>query len=227
MKKNDKALFIFVANQLRNTPIFADIEYTNLKDGNIHPLFHSSKPVQTSTGEKKAPLLPRLSTYPDTMHHDTSYVRQTMPPFGAVNSLYQYTYNADYFQFHANNTTNISYARFKAVKINNMFTSGSIIMTKQGILIYGIGSVKLTGIAGMLKGTIENSFTSRMVRAVSLAQQYYGDAQQLIFGRVRASRSQFVITRTSCTSCNVLVSSSFPLLSLTRGTVSGGGTTVN
>lgn len=156
-------LFIKIANQLRNAPILADIEYKNLKDGNIHPLFTSSKPVQSSTGANQAPSLPLLSMYPDTMHRNTMYVRQGMPPFGDVNSLYQYVYNADYFQFNANNTTKISYSGFRAVKIGNMFTSCSIIMTEQGLLLYGIGSVKLSGIASLLRGVIENSFTSRMV----------------------------------------------------------------
>lgn len=162
-EERKQELYLIIANHLLDVPVLATIEYQNLKDGNIHPLFESSYAITSPSNETRVLSLPQLVQYPSS-HTDTKiYVKQDMPPFGEVKSEYIYSYNTDYFEFTGTNLTPIAYKGIKAVKERNMYTACWVFNTDQGILVYGVGTVRMSGVASILRGVVSNSFTSRMV----------------------------------------------------------------
>lgn len=152
-----------INNYLRDVSILANVEYQNLKDGNIHPLFKSSRRIVSSKDHSTIDNLIPLALLPTQNRKETIKVKQDMPPFGDIVSRYQYRYKDYYSEFLGNNETNISYNNIRAVKPNHMFTGAWLIRTNEGILLYGVGAVRISGLASLFNRVIENSFASRMV----------------------------------------------------------------
>lgn len=156
-------LFLGISNLLRNVPVFATIQYQNLKDGNIHPLFKRSATILSNSQPIIISPPKKLQSIPHSFTQNIVYITQDMPPFGNVISKYTYSYDEYYSSFIGKNTSDIAYSGIRAVKKDNMFTSCWIIRIDGGILIYGVSSVKISGIAQLLNNVITNSFSSRMV----------------------------------------------------------------
>lgn len=154
-------LMVQISNLLRDVPILATIEYRNLKNNNINPLFLESKRIISKDNHNTQSPLPPLISTTDNIPIDIT-VLQDMPPFGNVISQYYYDYSPFYHAFKGANLSPVQYSGITAIKPDDMLIACWIIRTHKGILVYGIGGVRITGIASIFTNFIENSFTSRM-----------------------------------------------------------------
>lgn len=156
-------LILHYSNILRKIDTFAEIEYQNKKDGNIHLLFNSSKRIKNKTDSTELPPLESVNSLTAAELNNSIFVLQGMPPFGDVISEYHYTYSENFISFSGKNKTFIKYKGFAAVRPGDMFLVSQIFRTDSGILIYGTGTVKISGLGVFFKKVIRNSFTSRMI----------------------------------------------------------------
>lgn len=182
-------LLLSISNVLRDIPIFSTIEYQNLKDGNIHPIFNSSDVVASLNDDTIIDPPTPLTAIPNHYTEDTVYAKQDMPPFGHVIFRYRYRYDNHYSKMLGNNTTPIHYSNFRAVKPNDMFISYWTIHTTTGLLIYGLGAVKISGIANLLKAVISNSFVSRTVGLFTWMHTYITATQETLYAPAQLSSS--------------------------------------
>ncbi len=176
---------VSIFNYFQDVSNFVNIYYKNIKKGHIHPLFLSSKHVisETNTTATSSLMPIAAKSYHETDMQETQEeiitVLQDMPPFGNVTSYYHYQYENRHMAFKSINTTPISYRGIEAVKPEHMLSAAYILRTDEGILIYGIGAVRITGIAVLFSGVIANSFESRMVGLFSWVKNEYEGKPQL------------------------------------------------
>ncbi len=169
-------------NYIRNIKKFPNIKYRNIKKGFIYPIFLSSQQIISLSDRIITDTLPLVtaSTFENTLdtQQEPIFILQDMPPFGDVVSEYKYEYNNSFASFVGSNITPIFHGTISAVKEQEMLTTLWVFRTKKGILIYGMGLVRIRGIAVLFKGTIENSFESRMVGLFNwIHNEYYGVKQ--------------------------------------------------
>ena len=150
-------------NLLRNITLFSEIQYTNLKNKHVHPLFNVSNRIINKKDKTIISPLNSLYSIMDITMDESIFVLQDMPPFGDVVSQYEYVYSIDDFSFIGKNLTYISYRGFAAVIPKDMFITSQIARTNKGVLIYGLGSVRISGLGIFFGSIINNSFISRMV----------------------------------------------------------------
>lgn len=176
---------VSIFNYFRDVSNFMNIYYRNIKKGHIYPLFLSSEQVISDTDTTA---IHTLQLIPAEIYNITSMqetkeqiitVLQDMPPFGNVTSYYDYRYDNTNMAFTSSNMTPISYKGIKAVKSYNMLSAARILRTDEGILIYGIGAVRIKGLAVLFSGVITNSFESRMVGLFSWVKNEYEGTPQL------------------------------------------------
>ncbi len=163
LSSQQDSIIMHYYNLLRNITLFSEIRYTNLKDKNVHPLFNTSHRIISKEERIIISPLPLIRSFPYTATEESTFILQDMPPFGDVVSQYEYVYNANDLSFIGENLTYISYRGFAAVIPRDMFITSQIARTSEGVLIYGLGAVRISGFGIFFGGIINNSFTSRMV----------------------------------------------------------------
>lgn len=160
------AIMAKVFNYFRAVEQLPQVRYRNIKNGFVHPVFGASRAI-LSLRDPAAAVSPALlaasfARKTDTAF-ETAFVLQDMPPFGEVRSSYRYEYGADMMLFWGLNETPVVYKSVHAVAPREMLSAAYIARTDKGVLIYGIGAVRISGIAVLFRGVISNSFESRMV----------------------------------------------------------------
>ena len=178
-KKQQSLAMIKIFNYLRDVQNLASIKYRNIKKGHIYPVFLSSTEVQSASDTTPISTLKFLSELQEKSRTDAIFVFQDMPPFGNVSSQYVYKYDESFLSFMGSNLSPISYSNIEAVYPNDMLTLLYIIRTERGIFLYGMGSVKISGIAVLFGGVISNSFESRMVGLFTWVKNEFEGKPQL------------------------------------------------
>ncbi len=172
-----------VFNYFRDLPNFVTIRYRNIKKGHIYPLFLSSQQIVSENDTSSIHTLEPVSALGyrsiNKAVEQIITVLQDMPPFGDVISYYDYSYDQARMSFTSGNMTPIGYKGIKAVDPYNMLSAARILRTDEGVLIYGIGAVRIKGLAVLFSGVIANSFESRMVGLFSWVKNEHEGKPQL------------------------------------------------
>ncbi len=151
-----------LAKILKNITEFKTIQYQNLKDGNIHPLYLESLVLKSRDSNVAIISDAHNEPYRISSSPLTIYSYQDMPPFGVVRSENKYYQEESSLIMTGVNYTPFVYRNITVISPGNMQFIVSGILTDKGLLLYGVAVAKIKGLAVLFKGYLENSFTSRM-----------------------------------------------------------------
>ena len=149
--------FLSLYNAFREVSELSYLEYYNPEKERWNELFYESYQIP-EPGTNRPLSDPTVTRIP---RENSFYVGQEIPPFGYIESEYEFLSEGEAFLFSSENLDRFYYNDVPVLAPGNMVTHVLVIRGSDYVLAYGVGGAKVFTLFGILSGRIETPFQAR------------------------------------------------------------------